>query len=114
MAEEIKQTTEQKDPVVAEGMPFAVIGYLGLLCLVPLLLKKDNKFALFHGKQGLVLLIAWFAAGFFWIIPIIGLFLTPILFFALGVITIIGIIQALMGNYYRLPVIADFADKFNI
>jgi len=114
MTEEVKQTTAPKDPVVTEGMPFAVIGYLGVLCLVPLLLKKENKFALFHGKQGLVLFIGWIASSLFWVIPIIGWFLAPLLFVAIGIISIVGIVQSLMGNYYRIPIVADFADKFKI
>ena len=113
MAEEIKQEA-QKDPEVTEGMPFAVIGYLGILCLVPLLLKKENKFALFHGKQGLVIFIAEIAAGVLAIIPIIGWIMAPLIIVALTVISIIGIIQALMGNCFRIPIIADFADKFKI
>lgn len=113
MTEEIKQEV-QKDPVITEGMPFAVIGYLGVLCLVPLLLKKENKFALFHGKQGLVIFIAEIAAGVLTIIPIIGWVMAPLIIVALTVMSIIGIIQALMGNYFRMPIIADFADKFKI
>ena len=53
MAEEEKKEVQDKE--VQEGKIYAVIGYLGILCIIPLLLKRDNKFALFHGKQGLVL-----------------------------------------------------------
>ena len=118
MAEEVKQTIAPKDPVVEEGIPFAVISYLWILCLVPLLLKKDNKFAHFHGKQGLVLAIVETALIVLWaplmFIPILGWLLLLVLDVALVVFAIIGIIQALMGNYYRLPIVADFADKFKI
>jgi hypothetical protein len=50
--------SQANDPVVKDGMVFAIVAYIGILCLLPLLLKKDNKFALHHGKQGLVLFIA--------------------------------------------------------
>ena len=40
---------------IEDGKIWAFIGYWWILFLVPLLGKKDNKFALFHGKQGLVL-----------------------------------------------------------
>ena len=36
------------DKVVEEGKIFALVGYIGILCLIPLLLKKDNKFAYHH------------------------------------------------------------------
>jgi hypothetical protein len=35
----------------------AAIGYLGILFLVPLLVKKDSPFAQFHAKQGLALFV---------------------------------------------------------
>ncbi len=40
---------------VDEGKALAAIGYLGILFLIPLLAKKDNKFCQHHGKQGAVL-----------------------------------------------------------
>ena len=52
-------STPEQDKEIQEGKMYAVIAYLGILCLVPLLLKKENKFALFHGKQGLVLFICF-------------------------------------------------------
>ena len=64
MAEEEKE--------IEEGKAFAVLGYLSILCLVPLLLKKDNKFALFHGKQGLILFIFEVAAGIISLVPFLG------------------------------------------
>ncbi|MBI5144164.1 MAG: zinc ribbon domain-containing protein, partial [Candidatus Omnitrophica bacterium] len=45
------------DKEVLEGKPFAILSYLWILCLVPLILKKENRFAMFHAKQGLVLFI---------------------------------------------------------
>ena len=44
---------------IDENKVIAAIGYFGILCLLPLILKKDSPFAQFHGKQGLVLLIAF-------------------------------------------------------
>ncbi|MEA3293262.1 MAG: hypothetical protein U9P88_02280, partial [Patescibacteria group bacterium] len=38
----------------------AIISYLGIFCLVPLLLKEKNDFVKFHAKQGLVLFIGEF------------------------------------------------------
>ena len=58
VAEQVTPSGGADDPVVQEGKLFAVISYLGILCVITLLTKKDNAFALFHAKQGLVLLIA--------------------------------------------------------
>ena len=61
---------EQKD--IDDSKAFAAIGYLGILCFVPLLLKKDSPYAQFHGKQGLVLFIAEVVLFFINIIPVLG------------------------------------------
>lgn len=93
---------------------FAVIAYLGILCIIPLILKKENKFALFHGKQGLVLFIIEVAAFLFGIIPFIGPVIGRLVFFLCGLASLYGIIQALRGKYSRIPVVSDFADKITI
>jgi uncharacterized membrane protein len=103
-----------EDNELQEGKIFAVIGYLGILCLIPLLLKKENKFALFHGKQGLVLFLGEFVFFFISIIPLLGWFIGFLGILICGILSLIGIIQALIGNYWRMPVVADIADKFNI
>ena len=103
-----------EDKVVEEGKIFAVIGYLGILCLAPLLLKKENKFALFHGKQGLVLFLGEVASGIISVVPFIGWLVGFLGFLVLGILSLVGIIQALMGSYWKMPVVSDIADKFNI
>ena len=102
-----------EDKEIQEGKIFAVIGYLWILCFVPLLLKKENKFALFHGKQGLVLFIGEIASIIILMIPILGL-IGLLSLFMFAVMSLIGIIQALMGNYWKIPVVSDIANKFNI
>jgi fumarate reductase subunit D len=109
MVEEVKK----EDKEVLEGKPYAVLGYLWILCLVPLILKKENKFALFHAKQGLVLFIAELAIGFIGIIPFLGWLIFFFGSVVLGLLSLLGIIQALMGNYWKMPVIGDFAEKIN-
>lgn len=103
---------ETKD--VQEGKIFALIGYLWILCLVPLLLKKENKFALFHAKQGLVLFICEIAVWIIGIIPFLGWAICIAGSVACGVVSIIGMVQALMGNYWKIPVLGDYAEKINI
>lgn len=93
---------------IKDGKIWAVMGYLGILCLFPLLLKKDNRFALFHAKQGLVLFIFAIATGW---IPVLGwFFVAPLLFIA----EIIGIIQALRGKCWKIPGVGDLAEKISM
>lgn len=89
-------------------------GYWCFLCIVPLILKKDNKFAVYHGKQGLVLFI-FLAIGF--LFNIIAGFGNAVwrlvLFIYLGAF-IWGTIQALMGKYGRIPIVSNIADKISL
>lgn len=91
---------------VEENKLWAFIGYLGLLCLIPLLAKKDSKFAQFHAKQGLVLTIGMFFA---WI-PLIGWILGIVLF----IFWIMGIVSVFQGQMKPLPIVGDLARKINI
>ena len=42
---------------VLDGKMYAVLAYLSIFCIVPLIVKKDNAFVLSHGRQGLVLFV---------------------------------------------------------
>ncbi len=96
----------QKDQDFEENKAITILSYLGILCLVPLLLKKDSRFAKFHAKQGLILTIGWFFVGF----PFIGW----ILWAVLTIFSLWGIVNVLNGKYVALPVIGDLAAKINI
>lgn len=111
----------EEDKSIEEGKLFAFIGYWGLLFLVPILAKKDNKFAVFHGKQGMVLTIAFIAVIIVFtilsIIPYIGILFMIIEWLALIVMcvfAIIGMIQALTGKYWKMPIFGDIAEKIKI
>jgi len=88
---------------------FAAVGYLGILCLVPLLLKKNSAFCQFHGKQGLVLLIAWVALSFANIVPILGQLAWMIGSLIILILVIMGIVNALNGKMWEMPVLGKYA-----
>ena len=50
----LNQTLDQD---VENNKVIAAIGYIWILCLVPLFLRRRSAFAQFHAKQGLVLFI---------------------------------------------------------
>lgn len=105
---------------VDEGKIFAFLGvFLTILgFIIVLLAKKENKYAMFYAKQGLVLGIAWvivWVVG--WVlafIPIIGWLILTVAYILLVVLWIIGFVNALSGKEKALPLIGQFADKFNI
>ena len=116
MAEETFGTRPEPglDPEIQEAKFFAAIGYLSVLCFVPLLLKKGNRFAQFHGKQGLVLFILEVAASILKAIPALGDVVFTLAFVVLGILSLVGIVKVLMGEYWEMPVIQEVASKISL
>lgn len=83
---------------------FAALSYISILSLVFYILKKDDEFIRFHSRQGVVL----FVLSLFSIIPIIGWLLAIVVL----VLIIVGALKAYSGEKFRLPVVADLAEKF--
>ena len=106
------RTQNKNDPVVIEGKVFAILSYLSILCIVPLILKKDNAFVLSHGKQGLVIFVGEVTVFIAHIV--LGIWILRFGFFVLGVLSLWGIIEVLRGRYIKLPVISDIADKITL
>jgi uncharacterized membrane protein len=88
---------------IEDGKLFSAIGYLGILFLVPLLAKPENKFCRAHAKQGLVMAIAWILV----VIPFIGWLWGIFLLVCL----IMGAIAAFNGKYQKLPLFGAIAEK---
>lgn len=105
--EQKTENSSQKD--IQENRAVTFLSYLGFLCLVPLLAKKESKFAQFHAKQGLVLLIAWIIGGITMAIGI-GLIINV----GVIVLSIMGLINVNDGNMKDLPIVGDLAKKINI
>ena len=105
------QEITPKDPEIQDAQFFAAIGYLNVLCFVPLFLKKGNKFAQFHGKQALVLFILEIAAGILKIVPALGDLVFTVAFVVFSILSLIGIVKVLMGEYWEMPVIYEIANR---
>jgi uncharacterized membrane protein len=98
------------DPDVEQNKAIACLSYIWILFLVPLLAKRDSKFAQFHAKQGLILFIVEIIGSLVFWIPFIGW----LLWLGLVIIAIIGIIKALNGEWWKMPYIYDWSKKINI
>jgi len=101
-----------KNPKKEEKNLIAILSYFGILFIVPLLACKDNAFAKFHAKQGLVLFIAEVATMLIVWIPILGWIVGFIAWILWVILSLMGIINVLGGKKTPLPVIGKFADKF--
>ncbi len=100
---------------------FLILSYLGLLSLIPLLVKKDDPEVQWHAKNGLALLgaeIVWvilqIILGF---IPFLGCgihILGCVVWIGFLVLVIVCIIKAVQGQRFRIPVVTDLAEKIQI
>ena len=91
-----------------------VIAYfLGFITgILLLIIEKDNKFVRFHAAQSTVLSGGLFILGIILgFIPIIGWIIGLFLPFVGLILWLYLMYMAYQGNLYRLPVIADYADK---
>lgn len=103
-----------QDPEIQDGKFFAAVGYLNVLCFVPLLLKKNNKFAQFHGKQALVLFILEIAASILKVVPALGDLVFTVAFVVFGILSLVGITKVLMGEYWEMPVVYEIAHRISL
>ena len=102
------------DPAIREGKLFAAIGYMGPLCFVPLFLRRDNKFAQFHGRQALILFILEVAALLLLVVPVVGEVVLRFVWLVSGIFSLAGIVKVLMNEYWELPVIHQISSKITL
>lgn len=108
----VQEQTEEK--TIEEGKSLAWLSYLGILFLIPLLVKPENSYCKHHAKQGLVILLFWIGLSIISVIPVLGQIIWIIGALVLFVIDVMGIINSLQGKYWEAPLgIYDLAQKFS-
>ncbi len=103
-----QSTISQNDKYIA------AIGYFGILCLIPLLTRKDSAFAQHHGKQSLVVLIVWILLWVGQIVPVLGTIVWLLGSVWLLILLILGFVNALNGKMWEMPVLAEWAKRIRI
>jgi uncharacterized membrane protein len=100
---------------IEKNKVFAVLAYIGILFLVPLLAAPQSRFARYHTNQGVVLFIAAILASaasvFLMFIPFVGCFaafLPLVVGVGTFVLMVLGIVNAASGQYKPLPLIGHF------
>lgn len=91
-----------------------ILAYLGLLAIIPLVTVKDSEYVKWHAKQGLVLFGAAIVLSFLNVIPVVGQIVFCLGSLGVFVLSIMGIVKALAGQRWRMPLLADLADKINM
>lgn len=95
-----------------------ILSYVGLLGLIPLIAKPDDRDIRWHAKNGLLLFAAYFVVAFLWWIvdvftgvPCAGSLVHCTLAIAYLALVVFAIMKAFRGERLRFPVISDMADK---
>ncbi len=100
-------TTAEYDPTdIENNKVMAILAYIGILVLVPVLAAKESKFARFHANQGLVLFIVSIILGALANIPLIG-WAFSLLNIVTFVFCVLGIVNAATGKAKELPIIGS-------
>lgn len=108
---ETGKTAEEQE--IEEGRAAALLAYVPFMCFVPLIKMRHNRFALRHGKQGLILFFIEIVALIFYIPFISQHFWAFVLIFAL-LTSLYGILQVLQGRDWKPPVLGNWADKIRL
>jgi uncharacterized membrane protein len=96
---------------IMDGKMYAVLAYLSILCIIPLILKKKNPFVLAHGKQGLVLFVAQVGVL---ILSIVLPWCFGPLMFVLMIFSFWGMIAVIRGDMVDLPIVAGISQKIDL
>lgn len=96
--ENLKNKSNQEEKI------WAVLSYFWIISLVALAARKNNEFIRHHANQGALL----FAFSLLMWVPIFGWLLGVAVF----VLAIIGVIKALKGEKWEMPLVGDMAKKF--
>lgn len=95
-----------------ENKIFAFLSYLSLLCIIPLIVRKDDPFVMEHGKQGLVLFVG--ETSVFILHIILGVWFFKLGIFVFGICSLAGMIAVLRGRSLDIPVITTLAKNITL
>lgn len=129
-----------KSAIGLDGNLAAALGYpIGIIAIISLIIEKENRFVRFHALQSVLLIVVWIvvvivlsiisvvlgillgvaasAAGsaggivsiIFTLLSLVIWLIIPLLFLAA---LIFAAIKAYGGNYFKLPIIGNMAEKF--
>lgn len=99
---------------IEDNRVMAILAYIWILFLVPLLAAKHSRYARYHAYQGVTLFITWIAVqAVGWILPYNLSGLATIASLGLLVLAVIGIVNAYNGRAKPLPLIGKLLEPKN-
>jgi len=104
-----KQPDNSQDSHDADNeKALAVISYISILWIVPLIAAEDSDFAMYHANQGLNLFIVAMVIFAIQWIPIIGWIIAPFGWIVVIIFMVLGIINAAGDKKKPLPIIGKY------
>ncbi len=100
--------------VTSEEKVWAALSYVPMVALLSLLVQSKSAFVKLHAKQGLLIFIIFFLSIFLYILYPIGSFFGELIHLALIIVGIYSLLQAILGNWWKIPVLGDIAAKLPV
>lgn len=104
--EKVKEEASAETSVTSNNIDmtklYAVLAYLGLLFIIPLIMCKDSEFVRFHTNQGIILFIASVICA---AVPIVGWIAS----IGVVVLMVVGLINVSNNEMKELPLIGKFS-----
>jgi len=96
-------------PNVAAGLAYL----LGIITgIIFYLIEKENKFVRFHAMQSIIVFGFLFVAGIIaGLLPILNIFLAPIVGLISLILWIVLMIKGFQGQSFKMPIAGDIAEK---
>jgi len=90
----------------------SIIGFV-----IALAAKRDDKYVMYYAKQSLVLffgwIIVWIIGAVIGFIPVVGSVVYYVLSIGLLILWILGLVYSVSGEMKAIPIVGQFAGKFN-
>jgi uncharacterized membrane protein len=110
MAEE-RAEDDLKQAVTRGECFLSAIGYIGFLCVLPLVLLPKSKFGQYHGKQALVLAIIVYFLDVLTVFPTSVEAIYTLVKYS---VILFAAYSALNAKMFRIPFVFGLSDKFQI
>lgn len=113
MKESAEQMAEEqlKNQIPKGDMILSALGYVGFLCILPLVIRRESVFCQHHANQALVLAVTFYFLDTLNILP--TTLVTIYMVFKYAVIAY-SAYNALKGKKHKLPFIYGLSQKFQV
>jgi len=112
------QVQDGKSSTGLDANVAAALAYIPIVAIIFLVIEKGSRLVKFHSVQSLGLALGWFVVFFclsiVGMIPVIGwltFLLWPVVGIAMFVLWLVALLKAFKGEWWKLPVIGDIAEK---